>query len=633
MALETRPPKILRFATFEVDVRAGELRKQGKRIKLQDQPFQVLIVLLQRPGNVVTREELRSQIWPKDTFVDFDNSLNTAINKLREALGDFADNPRFVETLPRRGYRFIAPVNGFQAGGGTEDLGKAVEARWRLRPLGWTVGIISFAVLAATLFSLNVFRVRDRLLSARTGSQMQSLAVLPLTNLSGDPAQEYLADGMTDALITELGKIGSLRVISRTSAMHYKQRNDKTLPEIAKELNVDGVVEGSVIRSGNRVRITAQLTQARQDRQVWAHAYERDLGDVLKLQDEVVQAIAEQVRIHLTTQQRVRLGSAPRVNPEAYDAYLQGRFYLWTTSTEQGTRKALAYFEEALQKDSSFAPAYVGRADCYLNLGSLRYLSPADASDHAKQAIHQALELDESLAEAHTALGRLSWLNDWDWRTAEREFRYALELNPNSMEGHFALLLYLAWNGKRAEALTEDARIHELDPVYPFGNITRSLIYYQLREYKALTEVSQKSAVVNPEAWVAHYFLAVSYEGLGRYQEAIQEYRKAVELSEGDSDPTAGLGHAYAIVGRTGEAEEMLHELQEQSKTSYVSPYMIATIYAGLGNKDKAFEFLEKAYQDRSWDLPYFLKADLRIDTLRSDRRFHELERRVGLPQ
>jgi eukaryotic-like serine/threonine-protein kinase len=481
-------------------------------------------------------------------------------------------------------------------------------------------------------FTTNVGGWRERLLGTR-GPVIRSIAVLPLENLSGDPEQEYFTDGMTDALTTDLSKISALRVISRTSAVRYKGTN-KSLPEIARELNVDGVVEGSVMRSGNRVRITAQLIHARSDQHLWAETYERDVGDVLKLQGEVAQAIAQQVRVQLTPQQQARLGSAPAVNPGAYQAYLKGRSYWGTAlaSTSQALKTAQSYFEEAIQKDSGFAPAYAGLADCYVSLGAYRRLPPQDAYRDAREAIRKALELDETLGEAHTTLGWLSWRHDWDWRTAEREFDYALELNPNYVLGHLYLTAFLAWSGRRTEALAEVAKIRQLDPAYPFALGAEAAIYYLLPDYKATVEVSRKAVASNPNEWLGHLFLAVGYEGLGQQLDAIPEYQKAVELSQGDTDPMAGLAHVYAATGRRAEAEKILHELRRQSKTSYVSPYEIATIYAGLGDKDRAFEFLEQAYQERSSDLPFFLKFDLRIDNLRSDPRFHDLVRRVGLP-
>ncbi len=323
MALESRSSRLLRFGTFEVDLRAGELRKQGVRIKLQEQPFHVLTLLLQRPGEVITREELRSELWQSETFVDFDNSLNTSINKLREALGDSADNPRFIETLPRRGYRFLASVSGIEGDARGYRNGEVGSGMRRFR---WTVALISFAVIAAALFVLNVFRVRDRILGSTRIPPIQSLAVLPLTNLSGDPDQEYFSDGMTDALITDLAQMGSVKVISRTSIMRYK-KTDKSLPEIARELNVGGIIEGTVQRSGGRVRITAQLIEGATDKHLWAQSYERDVKDVLALQDELARSIAGEIKARMTRQVQVRSGASHPVNPKAYEAYLRGLAY------------------------------------------------------------------------------------------------------------------------------------------------------------------------------------------------------------------------------------------------------------------------------------------------------------------
>jgi eukaryotic-like serine/threonine-protein kinase len=507
------------------------------------------------------------------------------------------------------------------------ESGKTVAITKSAVPLRWSHKRIA-AIILALVAVVGILTIGARFYLARPANRINSIAVLPLENLSRDPEQEYFADGMTDALTTDLSKISALRVISRTSAMRYKGTN-KSLPEIAKELNVDGIVEGSVMRSGNRVRITAQLIRAATDQHVWADSYEHDLGDVLKLQAEVAQAIAQEVRVQLTPQQQARLGSARAVNPAAYEAYLKGRFYETTGfSTLRETKNAQSYFEEAIQKDSGFALAYVGLADCYENLGSFRWVPPQDAYRPAKEAVKKALRLDETLGEAHTTLGWLSWRYDWDWPTAEREFNLALELNPNYGDGHANLAV---WAGRRAAALAEVAKVRELNPVWSFN--VESAIYYHQRDYKAMVEAGRQSVASNPASWLRHYFLAVGYEGSGLRPETIPEYQKAVELSQGDTDPTAGLAHAYAVSEQRASAEKILRELLQKSKTSYVSPYMIGTIYAGLGDKNKAFEFLDKAYQERSPDIPYFLKADLRIDNLRSDPRFQDLLRRVGLPQ
>ncbi len=511
------------------------------------------------------------------------------------------------------------------------DSAPAIPKGWlRSRSALLAFVLVAFLVVLA-LIAANVGGWRERLLA--TSPTIRSIAVLPLENLSHDPEQEYFADGMTEELTTDLSKIGALRVISRTSAMHYKGTN-KTLPEIARELNVDGVVEGSVMRSGNRVRITAQLIHAQSDQHLWAETYERDVDDVLRLQSEVAQTIAQQVRVQLTPQQKARLGSAPRVDPAAYDAFLQGRSYFqWGSNSLEGFRNAQMLYEQAIRKDPSLALAYVGLADSYVYMGSQRWVPPQEAYAHAREALRKALELDQTLGEAHSSLGWLSWRYDWDWPMAEREFKYALELNPNYVAGQEQLTWYLAWSGRRVEALAELASMAKLDLAYSTHTAAESGVYYHQRNYKALVDASRRFVTLNPDAWPGHYFLAVGYDGLGQELDAVSEYQRAVELSHGDTDTIAGLAHAYIAMGNRAKAEEILRNFLRQSKKNYVSPYMIATICAGLGDKEKAFDFLEKAYQERSPDIPYFLKADLRLDTLRSDPRFQDLVRRVGLPQ
>lgn len=626
---ESDAKKVIRFGIFEVNTQAGELRRAGLRVKLQDQPLQVLLALLKSPGNVVTREELRAKLWPADTFVDFDHGLNAAVKRLRDALGDIAENPRFIETLARRGYRFIAPVDPPEAQPLPEPPRPARTAPV-IRP-GYLLGLAGIAA-AILILVVALNGVGGHWTRRGFGEKhIESLAVLPLENLSRDPDQEYFSDGMTDALIADLSKISALRVTSRTSSIRYK-KTSKSLPEIARELNVDGVVEGSVMRSGNRVRITARLIHASTDRDLWSETYERDLGDVLKLQGDVAEAVAEQVRAQLTPEQHARLRSAPVVNPSAYEAYLKGRFSE-VPSTQAGLKQAQDYFAKAIREDPGFALAYVGLADCILQQGTYRWLPPHDAYQQGSEAIHKAMQLDETLSEAHSTLAFLEWQFSWDWQTAESEFRRSVDLKPNSIEGHEGFAWYLGWAGRRDEALAQVQEVRRLDPAFPFAFIDESGIYYHQRDYKSLIDVSQKSVAVSPELWASHYFLAVGYQGSGRPAQAIPEYQRAVELSQRNSDTTAGLAHAYTTVGRKLDAMKILGELQQQSKVAYVSPYMIAVIYAGLRQNDKAFEFLEKAYQERSSDISYFIRADLRIDTLRSDPRFQDLLRRVGLPQ
>jgi TolB-like protein/DNA-binding winged helix-turn-helix (wHTH) protein/Flp pilus assembly protein TadD len=627
--------RVLRFDIFELDIHSGELRKHGAKLRLQGQPLQVLAMLLKHADDLVTREELRAQIWPADTFVDFDHSLHNAIARLRETLGDSAETPRYIETLPRRGYRFIAPVEGVetQAPERSAPNERASEGPANVRQSKTRVALaLTLLILAATGSALWVVRAVSRPASA--APRLRSIAVLPLENLSGDPSQEYFADGMTEDLITDLAKVSALRVISRTSVMRYKGTK-KSLPEIAKELNVDGIVEGSVMRSGNRVRITAQLLHAPTDKHLWAEAYERDLGDVLRLQSEVAQAIVVQVRAQLTPQQQARFRSAGSVNPDAYEAYLRGRYYLSNQFTsEQPLNTAKSYFEESIRKDPGFALAYSGLADSYVYLAFFGkgQLTPDRAYKSAKEALRKAVELDDSIGETHDTLGLLSWRFEWNWDAAEREFNQAIALAPSYSCAHEDRAVYLSFIGRRADALAEMAKSNELDPG-PSSAMTESAAYYQLRDYQSLVETSRRGVASYPNEWVEHNSLGIGYEGTGKRLEAISEYQKAIEMSNGDQDPTASLAHAFAAIGRRAEAEKILRDLEQKSKNAYVSPYIIATVYAGLGDKDKAFEYLERAYQERSLDISWHLKADLRIDNLRSDPRFQDLVRRVGYPQ
>jgi len=618
---------VIRFDSFELDFRAGELRKRGIKLRLQGQPLQVLAALLKRPGDLVTREELRAEIWTADTFVDFDHSLHNAIARLREVLGDSAETPRYIETLPRRGYRFIAPVEEVQAprigGENGNKTGHTVAVATRSRR---SAGLV-LTIISCGAIGLAGWAAWQHSYAKSTAVPIRSIAVLPMQNLSADAAQEYFADGMTDQLITELAKIGALRVTSRTSVMRYKGTK-KALPEIARELNVDAIVEGSVIRSGQRLRVTAQLLRAPTDQHLWAETYDRDVGDILRLQAEVADAIAQQVRAQLTPMQQ---SQAHTVNPGAYDAYLRGRLYFVNEFTKPDSlKKAQAYFEEAIQKDPGFALAYAGLADSYVYMAFAGALPKDQAYRSAKDALAKALALDDSIGEAHDTLGLLSSEFDWDWDTADREFNRAIALAPSYSCAHEDRATFLALIGRRAEALTEITKIDQLDYGFSAAH-TESATYYELRDYPDLIEASRRALLLDPKDWSQHYTLGVGYEGTGKLVEAISEYQKAVELSAGDPGSTAALAHAFVVIGKKAEAEKILHDFERKSKSAHVSPYLMATMYASLGDKDRAFEFLEKAYQERSLGLTEDLKADLRIDNLRSDPRFQNLLARVGL--
>ena len=482
--MESLPPNsVVRFGTYEVSLQSGEVRKAGLRVRVQQQPMKLLEVLLEHPGEVVTREELRSRVWPNESFGDFDQALNIAIGKLRNALEDSAENPRFIETLPKRGYRFIADVSVRDAGArpkvpesvagnlpGSQE--KKTEPGHRLQGAGLAVGpkrrlwltgrvIVAVAfVLSLSILSVWLFRSRG---PAPAG--IQSLAVLPLENLSGDASQNYFADGMTDELITDLAQISALRVISRTSVMVYKGAR-KPLPQIAHELNVDAVVEGTVLRSGDQVRITAQLIEASTDKHLWSQSYEGELRDTLALQSRVASAIADQIRISLTPQEQAALKSVKVVNPEAYESYLKGR-YFWNKRTADSLKAALAYFNQAIEQDPKFAQAYSGLADTYALLGDWQYavMRPKEAFPKAKAAAIKALELDSTLGEAHNSLAFVLDAFDWNLDAAGKEFRRAIELNPGYATAHHWYAWHLSLLGRFDEAITEMRKAENLDPL------------------------------------------------------------------------------------------------------------------------------------------------------------------------
>jgi TolB-like protein/Tfp pilus assembly protein PilF len=574
--METTDPsfRVIHFGVFEIDLRARELRKQGVRIKLQEQPFNLLQMLLEQPGEIVTRDELQKRIWPADTFVDFDQGLNNAIKRLREALSDSPDNPRFIETIPRRGYRFIG------------------------------------------------------LTRSSTPQGIRSLAVLPLENLSRDPEQEYFAEGLTEALITTLAKIGALRVVSRTSAMQYKGVH-KPLREIARELEVDAIVEGTVLRAGRRVRITAQLIDAPKETHLWAESYERDLRDVLALQSEVAQAIARQVQVKLTPQDLAHFAQPQPVDPEAYEAYLKGRYH-WNRRSAEGFGKAVQSFQTAIAKDPSYAAAYAGLADCLTGLSAWGFVPSQDGCGKAKGLAREALEIDHSLAEAHAALAFAS-MYDYDFLTAEREFERSIELNPRYAPAHEWFGLYLGVMGRYEEGYTELKRAIRLDPLSSIINTILGQVYIFARRYDQALEQLGKILELDPNFAPAHGFLGWTYLCQSQYAQAIAALRKGVELSQGASVYVAVLGEACAAAGHRNEANDILEQLRELSKQQYVMPYYVSRIYAALGQKDEAFGWLETGYRERATNMIY-LQTDSRLDGLRADPRFEDLLRRMNFP-
>ena len=633
--------EVIRFGVFEVDTVTGELRKHGLRIKLQEQPFQVLSLLLARPGELVTREELHQKLWPADTFVDFEHGLNKSINKLREALSDDRETPRYIETLPRRGYRFLATVSSAQPpsepSGTPVGLGAQPDPVVAANPrrAGWITPavILSLGVLAL-LASALWYRLARRQIptpsAAVSAAPIRSLAVLPLQNLSGDNDQEYFADGMTDELITHLGQMSALRVISRTSVMQYK-RTAKTLPQIGRELGADAIVEGAVFRSGSRVRITAQLIDARTDHHLWAHAYERDLKDVLVLQDEVARDIANEIRVELTPQERARLAGSHPVNPEAHEAYLKGRYY-WDQFTEAEGRKSLGFFQQAIGKDPNYALGYSGLADYYLMMyAGIGALPRNEACPKAEPAALKAVELDDSLAETHLSHGAIRLFCDWDWQGAESEFKRAIQLNPSYSFAHRVYADLLTFSGGGGKAVAEMGRAVENDPMSADLNYMLGFTYYETRQYDQALQQYRKALEMDPRRANPHNGIGEVYAQQGRYDLAISEFRQSLDLSGRQPEALSDLGCVYALAGSRPEALEILKQLSERSKHRLVSPLDRAVVYIALGNKEQALALLDEAYAQHEWGM-LLLKAEPQYDPLRSDPHFQDLLRRMNFP-
>ncbi len=643
MATQPLASTRLRFEDFELDIRAGELRKRGVRVRLRGQPLQVLGILLENAGEVVTREELQSRIWLADTFVDFDHSLHNAIARLREVLDDSAENPRYIETLPRRGYRYIGPVEDAPAppasveAAGERDIPRSTQqsnllsvaeaAKPESRTSVFLRAGILCALVALALITWTLRRAPAAKPAATAAIAIHSLAVLPLANLSGDPSEEFFSDGMTDQLITNLAKVGSLRVISRTSTTQYKGTR-KSLPEIARELNVDAIVEGSVIRSGQRVRVTAQLLEARTDRHIWAETYDGDRGDVLKLQAEVAGAIAQEVRAQITPEQHQQMSRAPAVDPAAYDAYIQGRLYFTTEYTKPASlRKAQQLFEQAIRQDPGFALAYAGLADTYVYLAYDGAMPQGQAYTAAKKLVAKALELDDSIGEAWDTEGALEWNFNWNWDAADRAFSRAIALAPSYSCAHEDRAIFLASLGRRSDALAEIAKIDQLDT--GFSSVqSESYAYFALRDYAHLIETGKRGLILDPNDSTQHYFLGAGYEGTGKPQEAIAEYQKAMKTSD-DPRLAVALAHAWAAAGEKRKAENMLRNLEQNAK-AMASPYTMATIYAGLGENDRALELLKKACLEKSLGAGS-IRSDFLLDSLHSDPRFQDLLRHIGV--
>jgi TolB-like protein/DNA-binding winged helix-turn-helix (wHTH) protein len=646
------PQRGLRFGVFEVDVRARELRKNGSRVKLQHQPFELLLILLDRPGDVVTREELRTRLWPADVYVDFDRSLNKAIVKLREALGDPSGCPIYVETLPRIGYRFIGPLNGATPAAeqvtaamsqhatqfatdevttiqsGTQGWAPA-EAASRVRRTYASILVLACLMSMAILVGLSSSSVSERLFERHSAPRIQSLAVLPLVNLSNDAGQEYFADGMTEELTTDLGRISALRVISRTSTLQYKG-SKKPLPEIARELNVDAIVEGTVARSGSHMHITANLIQASPERHLWAESYEGEVADALAIQGEIAQAVGRKIGLDITEKERELLTVRRSVNTEAQDLYMEGRFAWNFAENADASQKAVNYFQQAVDKDPSFAKAYAALASVYSVCIPGMAQGPRDRMPKAREFAMKALALDNTISESHGTLGMIDLFYDWNWSAAEEEYKETIALNPNYFWVHSWHARGLAARGQAEQAVAEAQRVIGLSPS-PLNWDYPIWVFVLARREDLARGRSEQLLRVAPQWTWAHFSAAAVYELHGDSEKAAQESLKADELFGTEPRKMAQLKEAFAKSGAQGYWRRTLENYKETAKSNYVEPVLVAEACVRIGDKECAFEWLEKGFEERD-DLMINLKVEPVLDSLHSDPRFQDLVRRVGIP-
>ena len=641
MANTTRP-SVVSFGSFEFNPYSGELRKEGMRVRLEGQPLAILQMLLDRPGELVSREELQKKLWSGDTFVDFEPSLNAAVKRLRAALNDSADQPRYIETLARRGYRFVAPVSGIAAEPESEKV-VAVQGQDQVQGQAqppaqvafhgrrwWLVAAVAVCFVGIGIAGWGWRRWRNHP-ATFASPPVRSLAVLPLQNLSGDPSQDYLADGMTEELIGRLANIHGLRVISRTSAMHFKN-TQLSVPEIAKILGVEAIVEGSVIREGSQVRVHAQLIRAATDEHIWAGESQREYRSLLELQEEITRSIAERIATRLTPEERVTLASTHAVDPEAHEDYLKGRYY-FNQRRADALNKSVEYFQSAITKNASYAQAYSGLADAYAMLGFRGGLPSKDALARAKAAAQKAIELDNNLADPHASLAFIAETHEWDWAAAQQEYKRAVQLNPGDARVHNWFAGYLMYVGRLDDGISEAKIARDLDPLsLPINNALAGRLLAAGRYDEALQQV-QKTLELDPNFAPAHQTLGWAYLRTGKREASIQEFKKALQLSgTDDPDLMLDLGFAYATTGNRREAEIILAKLKRLQERGLVPSGSIAILYGALGDSNQAFAWLQKAYEERDPQLTY-VKVGRRFEPLRHDPRFQALVRRIGLPE
>jgi len=617
---------------FEFDFRAYKLRRSGRVLKLERIPMEVLAVLVAQRGELVTREQIVEKIWGKGVFLDTDNSINGAIRKIRQVLRDDPEQARFIQTITGRGYRFIAPVTepGVHKPFVATDRSPVAElpagksARW-LRVVLLGIAMVLIAVLGAR-FQWSRSRVRP----LAPGGRLM-LAVLPFENLTGDASQDYFSDGMTEEMIAQVGNLDPqhLGVIARTSVMQYKH-NTEALDKIGRELGVQYALEGSVRRDSGKLRITAQLIQVKDQTHLWARQYDREPGSLLALQGEIAQEIANEIQLRVGGHERidsVHPPSVPPVTPEAYELYLKGR-YFWNKRTTQGLQQAIEYFQQAVGKDLTYARAYAGLAESYALIGGYSGAPQTEFMPKARAAALRALEIDERLPEAHTALAVIAQNYDWDWPTAEKEYRRAIQLNPNYATGHHWYAECLALQGRFDEAFPEIERARQLDPLSLIIAADYGAIFYFSRQYDRAIEQFRAVLDMEPNFPRAH-MLVWAYVQKGLFAEALADAERLHRLDDAPMSWVM-LAYVYGRSGQQAQARQELAKLEQSNQRRPIDPLYFVVTYIGMDNKDKAFAWLQKACLGHS-SCPTALKVDPIFDPLRGDPRFQELMRRLGL--
>jgi TolB-like protein/DNA-binding winged helix-turn-helix (wHTH) protein/Tfp pilus assembly protein PilF len=636
MAEPKQSARTFRFGVFQLDVAVGELYKHGIRLKLQDQPIQVLTVLLQRPGDVVTRDELRQRLWGEGTYVDFDHSLNISVNKLRDALGDSASAPRFIETLPRKGYRFIAPVGSDQPAAetpvaapeatppvGTETLDPPKKAR-------------KYLALAITLAVVLVFvglivwmRSWPAAAAKQPGGKML-MAVLPFENLTGNNQEAFFIAGLNEEMVTELGRVhpSRLGVIARTSVTRYAEQRSP-VSQIAHDLNVSYVVDGSVRQVGSRFRITAMLIQTSDQTQLWAETYDVNMGDMLKLQEDVARRVADSLAVEFLPEAHRELRVTHTQNGAAYEAYLRGRYY-WSFETRPAMYQAIAEFQKSIQLDPNYASAYAGLADAYLVLGGYGFVTPDEAFPEGKKAAAKALELAPNLADAYKSLGFVAFYYDWDWAESERLLRKAIELDPNNQLVHEFFCSPLHALGKLNEAEAQARIAMELDPMSGWAHDDLGWILLTRRRVQDAVNEFKRAIELNPRFAAGHLSLAMAYGRLQQYDQALEEVHRA---EENGGDPTRVLevmGSTQALSGNAAGAQATLAKLLALKAPNRISPYSVALVYTAMGRKSEALGWLERGYKEKDSWMPW-IGVLHEWDSLREESRFVELVRKMKL--